>query len=138
MTTTLQARNRAVAWGCLAAGVATGLVLGLWSFDGPVPVPARLGDYGSVARRLVRLGHIAFLGLGLINLHLARELPALRLSARAAATASRALNLGNVLLPLVLFVAAFVPPVKYLLPLPALSVFVALVLAARGAWGARP
>ena len=59
----------------MAVGIATGLVMGLWSFDGPVPVPAWLGEYGDTPRRLARLGHIAFLGLGILNLLLDHELP---------------------------------------------------------------
>ncbi len=40
------------------------------------------------------------------------------------------MNFGNVFLPLVLIIAAVYTPAKYLLPLPALSVFAALCLAA--------
>ena len=69
--------NRVVGWASLAVGAGTGLILGLWSFDGPFAVPAWLGAYGDVSRRLARLGHIAFFGLGILNLLLARELPAL-------------------------------------------------------------
>ena len=30
--------NRAIGWSSMALGVATGLVMGMWSFAGPVPV----------------------------------------------------------------------------------------------------
>jgi hypothetical protein len=123
--------NRAVAWSSMAAGAVTGLLLGLWSFAGPLPVPGFLGEYGSTARRLARLGHIACFGLGFINLLLAAELPRL---GRGARTAAVAMNVGNVAMPLVLFAAAVHQPVKYLLPVPALSVTLALALAAYGAF----
>jgi hypothetical protein len=45
------------------------------------------------------------------------------------------MNFGNVFLPLTLFAAATYPPLKYLLPLPALGVFLALVAAAFGPRG---
>jgi hypothetical protein len=126
--------NRAVGWASLAIGVATGLVMGLWSFDGPLPTPAWLGEYGETSRRLARLGHIAFIGLGILNILLARELAMSALGERARRVASVAMNLGNVLLPVTLFAAAAWRPAKYVMGLPATAVFVALCLAA---WGAR-
>ena len=126
--------NRTIGWFSLAAGIATGLVMGLWSFDGPMPAPAWLGDYGDTSRRLARLGHIAFVGLGLINILLAHELPHSSLGARAQRMASRHMNFGNIVLPITLFAAAFWRPAKYAMALPATAVFVALCLAA---WGAR-
>lgn len=114
-------------------GVATGLIMGLWSFDGPFPVPPFLGEYGEVSRRLARLGHIAFLGLGILDLLLARELRGSSLSPGGKQAASWALIFGNVFLPLTLFAAAAWHPLKYLMGAPALAVFVALALAAYGA-----
>jgi hypothetical protein len=122
--------NRTVGWVSVAVGAGTGLTLGLWSFDGPIAVPAWIGEYGDTSRRMVRLGHIAFFGLGILNILLARELP--RLSDRARLIASPAMNFGNVFLPLTLFAAAAYPPLKYLMPFPALAVFLALVAAAFG------
>lgn len=114
----------------MAVGAITGLVMGLWSFDGPVSVPGWLGDYGSTARRLVRLGHIACFGVGILNLLLAAEAERTLLVGAAGRWASRLMNLGNVGLPLGLFVAAVVPPAKYLLALPATAVTISLLLMA--------
>ena len=127
-------RNRAVGWASLAIGIATGLVMGLWSFDGPMPTPAWLGEYSDTPRRLARLGHIAFIGLGILNILLARELAETALTTSARRVASQAMNVGNVLLPLTLFAAAAWRPAKYAMALPASAVFVAMCLAA---WGAR-
>ena len=55
------------------------MVMGLWSFNGPVTPPPGLADYGDTSRRLLRLGHIDFFGIGYLNLMLAAELPSLRL-----------------------------------------------------------
>jgi len=126
--------NRTIGWISLAVGVATGLVMGLWSFDGPMTTPAWLGEYGDTSRRLARLGHIAFIGLGLINILLAHELPRSALGARARRIASRHMNFGNIVLPITLIVAAAWRPAKYAMAVPATAVFVALCLAA---WGAR-
>ena len=127
--------NRRIGLISLAVGAATGLVLGLWSFDGPVPVPAWLGDYDDTSRRLARLGHIAFFGLGFTNLLLAREHPRLSLSPRALWWSSRTMNFGNIFLPLTLCGAAVWAPIKYTMSLPATSIFVALLIAAIGVGG---
>ena len=71
--------NRVVAWLSLAAGAGTGLIMGLWSFDGPVAAPAWIGNYGATPRRLLRLGHIAFFGRGIVNLLLVKNHPAAEL-----------------------------------------------------------
>ena len=122
--------NRRVAWTGMAIGAALGMLLGLWSFDGPFPVPGFLGEYDETARRLMRLGHIAFFGLGFINLLLARELDAL--PERTRRLAGTAMNVGNLGLPLTLVVASIVAPVKYLMAIPASAVLLALVLVAHG------
>ena len=129
--------NRAIGWTTIAVGIATGLVMGLWSFDGPMATPAWLGAYADTSRRLARLGHIAFIGLGILNLLLAHELPLSGLNARARRVAARQMNFGNVVLPLNLFAAAFWRPAKYAMGVPATAVFVAMCLAAWGAWKAR-
>ena len=127
--------NRTIGWSSMALGVATGLVMGMWSFDGPVPVPEMLGDgeYDDVPRRLARLGHIALFGLGILNLLLARDLSGLDLGRGQRRVAAWAMNFGNIFLPLTLFAAAAWHPLKYTMPLPAISIFVAMAIAALGA-----
>ena len=124
--------NRIVGWCSFVLGITAGLIMGMWSFNGPLPVPEFLGEYDDVSRRLARLGHIAFFGLGIINLLLARELPRLTLKPTIRRVASAAMNFGNLFLPLTLLAAAAYHPLKYLMPIPATSVFVALVIMA---WG---
>jgi hypothetical protein len=126
--------NRLVGWVSFVAGAGSGLIMGLWSFEGPLAAPTLLGDYADVSRRLARLGHIAFFGLGILNILLARELPTLALGLPAKRAAAAAMTFGNVFLPLTLFAAAVYHPLKYIMPLPATAVFVALLIAAYGAW----
>lgn len=129
------ATNVAIGWTSLVAGALTGLVLGLWSFAGPFPVPDWIGAYDDLSRRLLRLGHIAFFGLGILNIMLARHLGRPRARAPGARLALGAMNFGNVALPLTLIAAAIHEPLKYLMTLPALAVTLALVVAARAAIG---
>jgi len=126
--------NRAVGWASSGIGIAIGLVMGLWSFDGPMPPPSWIGDYTDTSRRLIRLGHIAFIALGMIDILLEDELRRTSLSAGGRTLASRLMIAGNIFLPAALIVAGLWRPAKYVMPVPAMCVFVAMLLAA---WGAR-
>jgi len=129
--------NRRVGWLSTCWGVISGAILGLWSFDGPFPVPAWLGEYDQTSRRLARLGHIAFFGLGILNVLVAGELGRARFGPWGRKAASWAMNFGNVFLPLTLFAAAAYRPLKYGMGAPVLSVLLALVLTAYAAWSSK-
>ncbi len=128
--------NRAVGFTSLLFGVVSGMLLGLWSFGGPIPVPEAIGEYDDLPRRFLRLGHIAFFGLGLINLAIAGHWRRLELDRLAARRALWFMNLGNLGLPPLLLAAAWQPTLLYLMPIPVISVFAALTLCAIGAWRA--
>ena len=130
-TETRVAVNLAVGWSSLAVGALTGLILGIWSFGGPVPVPEWIGDYDTLSRRLLRLGHIAFFGLGILNIMLARHLGRSRRVSYPKRLALTAMIFGNVFLPVTLIGASIFEPAKYLMSLPALAVSFALFV---GAW----
>jgi len=120
----------AIGWGSLFFGALSGLVLGLWSFGGPVSVPAWVGDYANQSRRLLRLAHIAFFGLGILNIMIARHLSPDRLTPRLRRAALWSMSFGNVLLPITLVAASAFSPLKYLMSVPALAVTLALGLSA--------
>ncbi len=128
--------NRAIGFTSLLLGVASGMIVGLWSFGGPIPVPEAIGDYADLARRFLRLGHIAFFGLGLINLAIAGHWRRLDLGPPAARRVLWLMNLGNLGLPPLLLAAAWQPTLLYLMPAPVTCVFAALALCAIGAWRA--
>lgn len=126
--------SRAIALTSMLLGAVSGLVIGLWSFGGPLPEPAWVGGYGELPRRLIRLAHIALFALGMMNLMLARQHPGLGLPEAATRLALAAMNAGTVLMPALLFATVFVAPMKYLLAVPALAVTLALAIAAYGGW----
>lgn len=130
----LTALNRSIALTSMALGGLSGMLIGLWSFGGPAPVPDFIGDYGDLPRRLLRLGHTAFFGLAFLNLILARQIPTLPLGAAAMRGALVCMNFGNVALPAALIAAAFWEPLKYLAAPPAFAVTLALCIAAWGGW----
>ncbi|HCQ65588.1 MAG TPA: hypothetical protein DIU07_10715 [Rhodobacteraceae bacterium] len=125
-----------MAWCSIAVGALTGLLLSLWSFHGPFPVPPAIGEYDDLSRRLLRLGHIAFFGLGILNILLANHLSGVECDPRRKKLAFLAMNLGNLFLPLTLIAAAFVHPLKYLASLPAMAVTLAVIIGAHAALAA--
>ena len=52
-------KNVSFGWIWVLAGLIVGGIMGMWSFNGPMPSP--IGDYTSLPRRMIRLSHIAFI-----------------------------------------------------------------------------
>ena len=108
--------------GCLG-GVLSGAVMGLlfhredW-----------LGGYASRERRMVRLGHISFFGIGLINLFYALSLEPLGVPAEAARIGSVALLVALVAMPLNCFLCAWRKPFRHLFFVPVLSAAAGIVV----------
>ncbi len=103
--------------GCVA-GAATGLF-----FD----QEQWLGGYHSWQRRLIRLGHISFFGVGLLNLSFALTARAVGLESGLTA-ASALFLLGAVTMPLVCYLSAWRVTFRHLFFIPALSVTCGVVL----------
>ena len=90
------------------------------------------GGYVSFRRRLLRLGHIAFFGLGLVNVLFALSVEAADLPVAAPRVASLALVVGVVTMPLLCFLSAWRAGFRHLFFVPVLSVVVAVVLVLAG------
>lgn len=123
----------AIAWSSIFLGAFTGMVLGLWSFDGPFPTPEWIGPYDALPRRFLRLAHVALFALGILHLMVFRQIAGAPVPARIDRLALRAAAFGNIAMPLVLFTAAVWEPAKYLTPLPALALSFSFAIAAVGA-----
>lgn len=98
-----------------------------------------MGGYQSWRRRLVRLGHIAFFGTGLLNIAFVGTLPHLQ-PAMEVTTGSVLLILGTLTMPVVCFMAAWRQSLRHLFVVPVLGLIGAAlctlwVLASRGAGG---
>jgi hypothetical protein len=105
--------NLLAGWAGFLAGALTGALMGLcfhredW-----------LGGYNSFPRRMLRLGHIACFGLGLINILFA--LTAATLPATPAGRlASLLLVVGMITMPLNCFLTAWRKPFRHLFFIPA-------------------
>ena len=112
--------NWAFGWGWILVGFLSGAVIGMGFHREEF-----LGGYASLRRRLVRLGHICFVALGVLNLLFA-------LSPLKAGTfvsiASIAWIVGAVLMPAVCFLSAWRERFRALFFLPVLSLISAAVL----------
>ncbi len=112
--------NIVAAWiGFLLGGI-SGAIPGLffYRFDW-------LGGYTSWPRRMIRLGHIAFFGIGFLNLGLGLTATALSIEAK---TASLLMIAGAVAMPLLCYLSAFRPFFRHLFFIPAGSVILSIIL----------
>lgn len=117
----------AAGWGGMLAGVLSGAILGLFFHrDG------WMGGYSSFQRRLTRLGHISFFGLGFLNLLFAFTYSLSGIAAGWAWAASAGLLVGAVTMPLCCFLAAWRKPLRHLFPIPVAGVLTGVVLTLAG------
>ncbi len=115
--------NEAFGWCWILAGLVVGLVLGLRFHQDDW-----LGGYGSFPRRLIRLGHVAFIGLGMLNILFALSVPRLGMCAVSYRIAAAALIVGAVTMPLCCGLMAWRKAFQPLFAIPVLSLIGALVL----------
>jgi len=103
------------AWMCL--GLIFGMVLGMWA-EGE----KWLGGYASLTRRYLRLAHVAFIALSIINILYGKELEVVDLPVSIKNIGSYLMIFGTAGVPLTCISAAFFRKTRYFLPLPALAV----------------
>lgn len=116
-----------VGWVAALFGVLAGGAIGLFFHR-----ETWAGGYGSFRRRMLRLGHISFFGIGFLNLFLGLSLPALGLTPFREHVASAGLLAAVFLMPAACFLAAWKEPLRHLFPLPVLAVLSAIVAIVAG------
>ena len=107
--------NLVLGWLWIVLGFASGAAMGLWFHQ-----EEWLGGYGSWMRRLYRLAHVSFFGLGLLNLMFfltLRDVP----PAGLVPLASAAFAAGAVAMPLCCVIAAHKPRWKAIFAVPVAS-----------------
>ena len=109
-------------WTGMLGGVVSGAVLGLFFHN-----ENWMGGYASFRRRLARLGHISFFGLGFLNLLLAFTNQLVSLPERAASVAAGALIVGAVAMPTCCFLSAWRPSFRHFFAVPVAGVFTGIV-----------
>jgi hypothetical protein len=112
--------NLICGWVAMLGGVISGAIVGL-RFDRE----DFLGGYNAFRRRLIRLGHISFFGLGILNVLFSLTIKATGLPPDTVSTAAFILALAT--MPLVCFLTAFRGVFKHLFPVPVLAATVGIV-----------
>ena len=108
--------NLIIAWLWILLGFVSGMVLGLFFHQ-----ENWLGGYGSLRRRMYRLGHISFFGLGALNLLFWLTRQNLSLTGPLADAASWLFLLGALTMPLCCAVMAHFPKAHLVFAVPVVS-----------------
>ncbi len=111
--------NLLFAWCWMTTGLLAGAVQGIGFHN-----ETWMGGYNSWRRRLTRLGHIAFLGTGMLNLGLALTADRVGLSVMSVRWPGALLIIGAVSMPTVCYLAAWRKPCRQLFFVPVLSLTV--------------
>ena len=117
--------NLALAWSWVALGFGSGLVLGLFFHR-----EQWLGGYASLKRRLYRLGHISFFGLGVLNLCFYFTVRELALTGPFVTAGAWAFVAGAIFMPACCVLMAHAPRLRPLFAVPVVSLLVGGVLTA--------
>ena len=112
-------------WMCL--GFVFGMILGLRA-EGE----NWLGGYASVTRRYLRLGHVAFIALSIINILYGKELASVDLSDNMKNIGSYLMIFGAVGVPITCISAAFKRKTRYFLPVPVSAILIGTIILVRG------
>ncbi len=109
--------NLLAGWIGVLGGATSGALIGLFFHRDDW-----VGGYGSFRRRMLRLGHISFFGIGFLNFALALTFKSVVLPDPHAQFASYAMIAGAVAMPLICFLTAWHKPFRHLFFIPVLSV----------------
>jgi hypothetical protein len=128
--------NIVFGWVWMNMGFITGLLMGLkaeqFGLNFMKEGPTWLEGYSSVPRRLIRLGHVAFIMLPVLNILYGQYIDATPLPLFWKLTGSYAMIFGAVGVPVLCMGAAFFRPLKLVLSVPATAVLVGNLVIA---WG---
>jgi hypothetical protein len=115
--------NLFLAWLWILLGFVTGMVLGLFFHR-----ENWLGGYGSFKRRMYRLGHISFFGLGAVNLLFCLTAQTFSLTGPSIVVASWSFIIGAISMPAGCVVMAHIPKARLIFALPVLSLITGGIL----------
>jgi hypothetical protein len=116
MKSSLCQMNLILAWLWILFGFLSGMVLGMFFHR-----EGWLGGYSSFKRRMYRLGHISFFGLGAVNLLFYFTAKLFSTGSPTIAVASWAFVVGAITMPLCCMVMAHFPKAHALFAVPVIS-----------------
>jgi hypothetical protein len=115
--------NLVLAWLWILLGFVSGMVLGMF-FHGE----KWLGGYASLKRRMYRLGHISFFGLGVLNLLFVLTVQNFSPAGSLVHAASLAFIIGAIAMPICCVVMAHFPKAHLIFAVPVVSLVIGGVL----------
>jgi hypothetical protein len=113
--------NLLVGWIIMVAGATSGAAIGLFFHN-----ENWMGGYASLRRRMIRLGHISFFGLGILNVLFALSLAAIPVAPSYGRFASGGFAIAALTMPTCCFLTAWRPGLRHLFPIPVLAVLCGL------------
>lgn len=119
--------NELFGWAWITLGFITGALLGMY-----FQREDWLGGYASFPRRMIRLGHIALVALGALNVLFAHTAPRLALGPGAFSAASVAMIVGGIAMPACCGLVAWRKGLRLLFAIPVVSLIAAGVLVCLG------
>lgn len=119
--------NLLAGWIGVLGGVLSGAIIGLFFHRDDW-----VGGYGSFSRRMIRLGHISFFGIGFLNFALGLTFTAVSLSASHMQVAAYAMVVGAITMPLLCFLTAWRKAFRHLFFIPVISVLVSALAVVSG------
>jgi hypothetical protein len=122
MTTEIANLNLLAGWISMLAGVISGATIGLFFHQ-----EGWMGGYSSFRRRMARLGHISFWGLGFLNVIFALSVRAVEFPMVSIRVASLGFILGLVTMPACCFLTAWRKSFRLLFPVPVICVLAGVV-----------
>ena len=114
--------NIVAAWIGFLLGCTAGAIPGLFFYQ-----QEWLGGYTSWPRRMIRLAHIAFFGIGLLNIAFAFTVHTFGLDSDAALP-SALLIIGAAAMPLICYLSAWKPIFRHAFFIPAISVTLSIFI----------
>lgn len=107
-----------VGWAAVLLGIVSGAITGLFFH-----AETWAGGYSSFRRRMLRLGHISFFGIGFLNFFFALTLSQITLTDASLRIASIGFMTAVVTMPACCYLSAWKKPFRHLFPIPVIGVF---------------
>jgi hypothetical protein len=112
-----------IGWIAMIFGVLSGGIIGLFFHK-----DQWAGGYNSFRRRLIRLGHISFIGLGFMNIMFGLTLLNINFPELHTNIASSGFLAGLITMPSCCFLSAWKKPFRHLFPIPVISILTGIIL----------
>ena len=109
-------------WIAILLGATSGAIMGLFFYR-----EDWAGGYGAFRRRMLRLGHISFFGIGILNFLFALTLSIITIPDFYVRSASAGVLIAVITMPLNCFLTAWKKHFRHLFPIPVLAVITGIV-----------